>query len=95
MIIENPFSPEKQAIVTSEVLHNKTQEKKLQLEESLKIMFQENVIGKNEYHKKLESIEKNSQVIYDCLATNGNMNLIEAKLGIVSESLREVTFMGD
>lgn len=56
-------------------------------------MFQLDVISKGEYNKKLASIERNTDVIYECLANGGhNMKEIEARLGIVSESLREVTF---
>ena len=59
-------------------------------------MFKLDVISKSEYNKKLSSIEKHSDLIYNCFAEGGhNMKKIEAQLGIVSESLREVTFMGD
>ena len=58
-------------------------------------MFKLDVISKMEYNKKLGSIEKNSDLIYNCYADGGDIKKIEAQLGIVSESLREVTFMGD
>lgn len=58
-------------------------------------MFQLDVISKGEYNKKLAAIEKNTDIIYDCFANNGNMGEIEARLGIVSENLREVTFQSD
>ena len=59
-------------------------------------MYKLDVISRSEFNKKLASIEKNTDVIYNCYAEGGhNIKEIEAKLGIVSENLREVTFMGD
>lgn len=58
-------------LIRHEVLLAKTQEKKLQLEESLKVMFQLDVISKFEYNKKLSGIEKNSDIIYECFARGG------------------------
>ena len=59
-------------LVRHEVIQAKTNEKKIQLEESLKVMFQLDVISKFEYNKKLAGIEKNSDLIYNCFAEGGH-----------------------
>jgi hypothetical protein len=71
------------------------QTKKYELEESLKLMLKDDVISKKDYEAKMAQIANNVHLIEEAVADSNKMRELEHKLGIVSETLKEVVLMSD
>ena len=88
-------SKEKQGEFKAEMKKHNASVKKSELEDIIKTMLKEGVIGKREYDSKIKSINSNLHLIDEAIDNPDQLRNLEQKLGITADGVQEVHTLVD